>query len=289
MPTAVHDYMTFIELMALGLGVGFLTGLFGVGGGFIATPVMISLMGIDASVAVGSSLGFALGASAFGLRRHLRMGNFEPRSSALVGTGSAIGTVIGYLIHRQTARAAGDSFEWYISLAFAILLGIIALVIALTADRVAEPKSPLSKLPIGPYIAIPKIGLARMSVSGLLLAGILTGVLGGFFGIGGGVILIPLLILVVGLTPHLAVGTSLGAVLLGSAVGCGLYAFGSAAVNWQIIAALVLGSWVGTILGAKLCRWLHAEYLHRLLAAVIGIAAVAILIGVWLDAPMSRS
>ncbi len=273
-----HESSFLIQLAVLGLGVGFLTGLFGVGGGFIVTPVMISMLGIDPTIAVGSSLGFTFGASALGLRRHFRAGNFEARTSWLVGGGATVGTWFGYVLHKLAAQASGQQFDWYISIAFFALLVAIAIVIACTADRVTEPNSLLAKLRLPPYISIPKIGVAQMSVSGLLAAGILVGILSGFFGIGGGVILLPILVLVVGLTPHLAVGTSLGAILLCSAVGCALYAFGSRTVDIGIIAALIVGSWLGTILGARLCRKLHAEHLHRLFAVVVGATAIVLLI-----------
>lgn len=273
-----HDVLFLIELAVLGLGVGFLTGLFGVGGGFIVTPVMISILGIDPTVAVGSSLGFTLGASALGLRRHWRAGNFESRTSWLVGAGATAGTFVGYFLHQLMSTITGAKFDWFISFAFVVLLFAIALIIGFTADRVTESKSLLSRLRLPPYIAIPKIGVMQMSVTGLLAAGLLTGTLSGFFGIGGGIVLMPILILVVGLTPHLAVGTSLGTILLSSAVGCALYAIGSGTVDLGIVATLIMGSWFGTILGAKLCRRLHAEHLHRLFAIVVALTAVLLLI-----------
>jgi uncharacterized membrane protein YfcA len=260
------------------LGVGFLTGLFGVGGGFIATPIMISLFGIDPTVAVGSSLGFTLGASAFGLRKHFRAGNFERRTAWLVSLGAILGIVAGYLLHNRLAEATGENFTYVISVGFIALLVAIAILIASTTDRISNPTSWLAKLRWPPYVELKKIGVPRVSVFGLIAVGLPMGLLSGLFGIGGGIILLPMLTLIVGLTPHLAVGTSLGAVLLCSAVGCALYALGTGAVDIGIVAALVLGSWLGTYFGAKLCNRLHAEHLHRLFAVVVGLTAIFLFI-----------
>ncbi len=273
-----HSPAFLCGLIALGLGVGFLTGLFGVGGGFIATPIMITLLGVDSSIAVGSSLGFTLGASAFGVRRHLRAGNLASRTAMLVGGGATLGTVLGYLLHNRLAQYAGEHFDDVMSLAFIVLLSVIAILIASTTERVKNPKSLMVKLRWPPYISIRKIGGAQVSIIGLIGAGFPVGLLGGLFGIGGGIILIPILTLVIGLTPHVAVGTSLAAVLLSSIVGCSLYAFGSQAVDLGIIASLILGSLVGTMLGARLCNRLHAEHLHRLFAVVVGLTAIFLLL-----------
>lgn len=273
-----HSPVFLCELIALGFGVGFLTGMFGVGGGFIATPILISLLGVDPSIAVGSSLGFTLGASVIGLRKHLRAGNLASRTAMLIGGGATLGTVLGYLLHNSVARATGQHFDYFMSVSFIVLLGVIAILIALTTDRVTQPKSLMAKLRLPPYIAIRKIGGTPISIIGLIGAGVPVGLLGGLFGIGGGVILIPILTLVVGLTPHVAVGTSLGAILLTSIVGCALYAFGSHTVDLGIIAALILGSWLGTILGAGICSRLHARHLHRLFAIVVGSTALLLLL-----------
>ena len=136
-----HSPVLLGELIALGVAVGFLTGLFGVGGGFVATPIMISLLGVDPTIAVGSSLGFTLGASLFGLRKHLRAGNLASRTAMLIGGGATLGTVFGYMLHNAIARATSGHFDYFMSIAFVFLLGMIAILIALTTDRVTKPKS----------------------------------------------------------------------------------------------------------------------------------------------------
>lgn len=272
-----HTPLFLIELVALGGGVGFLTGLFGVGGGFIATPIMISVLGVDPTVAVGSSLGFTLGASTFGLRKHLRSGNLASRTALLIGGGSTLGMLVGYFLHKAVAAATGERFDAIMKVSFIILLGLIAALLVLTADRVTRPRqSLLAKLRLPPYILIRKVG-TPISILGLIGVGVPIGLLGGLFGVGGGIVLIPVLTLIVGLTPHVAVGTSLGAVLMSSIVGCGLYAFGSQTVDVAIIAALVSGSWVGTIFGAWVCNRLHAKHLHRLFAFVVAATAIFLL------------
>jgi uncharacterized membrane protein YfcA len=273
MDWTTHSVMLLAELTVLGFGVGFLTGLFGVGGGFIATPIMISLLGVEPSVAVGSSLGFAVGASSLGLFRHLRAKNVEPKIAWLVGSGAVAGTIIGFLIHHRAAYLSGEQFQHIISVAFIVLLAVIAIVIGLTIDRV-DRHPLLSKLRLPPYIAVPRLHISQLSAPGLVLIGLPVGFLSGMFGIGGGVVLLPALILVVGMKPHAAVGTSLATVLACALLGCALYAFGSKAVDVGIVAALLLGSSVGTLIGAYVCNRLHADHLHRLFAVVVGVTAV---------------
>lgn len=277
MDWTLHSPFFIGQLVALGIGVGFLTGLFGVGGGFIATPIMISMLGVDPTVAVGSSLGFTLGASSFGLRKHWRSGNLASRTALLVGGGSTVGMVFGYFLHNAAAQMYGEQFDRAISIAFVALLGVVAALLMATANRVARRYSPLANLRLPPYIHIRKVGMP-ISIIGLIGVGIPAGMLGGLFGVGGGIVLIPILTLVVGLTPHVAVGTSLGAVLISSIVGCALYAFGSRSVDLAIIAALVAGSWLGTKLGVWTCNRLHAKHLQRLFALVVATAAIFLLI-----------
>ena len=96
-------------LAAMGTVIGVLTGLFGVGGAFLITPMMIVLLGIDESLAVGSSLCFVVGTAAAGSRRHARLKNVEPRSMLILSAGAVAGTVLGTLLHQflRSALAQG--------------------------------------------------------------------------------------------------------------------------------------------------------------------------------------
>ena len=84
-----------LGLSFLGLCVGFLTGMFGIGGAFITTPVMILAFGIDPSVAIGCSMGFTLVNGALGLKRHRGAGNFEPRAVWPIAIAASVGVLIG--------------------------------------------------------------------------------------------------------------------------------------------------------------------------------------------------
>ena len=175
--------------------------------------------------------------------------------------------------------------SWVRALSFSIVFRIFYLVILLLTAWIvfrqprqhASGKSVVQRMRLGPDVELPNSSLKEVSVVGLLLAGGTLELLQGLIGIGGGVILVPLLIAVVGLNMHMAVGTSLGVVLLSSLFGTGLY--GQAGeVNMLLVMSLLLGSVVGVQLGAWICWRLHATKLQRSFGYVVLLAVLLVAI-----------
>lgn len=277
-----------MALVALGLAVGVLTGMFGVGGAFIIMPLLISVFRIDSTVAVGSSLCFTLGAAAAGFARHRRFGNFEPRSLILIAIPAALGVIGGKWCHEALKTVIGDgdvrAFDRVMEVVFAVFLFPLAVMVWREPRTLGdERRALLQRIALPPYVDLPRAGLKRVSASGIALVGLQLGVLQGFLGVGGGVFLMPVLILVVGLTPHVAVGTSLGAMVLGSLVGTVEYAR-DGAVNLWLAMIILIGSTVGIQIGAKLCQRMDPQRLRRYFALLIALMIVPLL----LDA-LSRS
>jgi hypothetical protein len=271
----------WIGLAAFGLLVGVLTGLFGVGGGFMIVPVLMNLFGVPNKLAVGSSLCFTIGTGATGLSRHLRLGNFELKSALLLGVSAVFGALAGDWLLKAIGDATGGEtspgFDLAMNGMFIVMLGLTAWLVARKPKVEKAGPSLLQRLPLGPRIGLPAAELTGVSLPGLLAVGLSVGLMKGLLGIGGGVLFMPLLILVVGLSPHQAVGTSLGVVMFSSVAGTiqkGLHGD----VSLSIAMALLATSSIGVIIGAWLCQKLHATRLRRYFAILVGAVVVWLMI-----------
>jgi len=261
------DPFLVVWLAVLGLSVGFLTGLFGIGGAFVTTPIMISL-GIDSSTAVGCSMGMTLFNGIMGLRRHRGLGNFEPKAMWPIAIAACAGTFVGWWYHQELKQACGEeNFGTVVNGLFCVILIPIGLVVWWQSGK-AEGKPLLARFQIPVMVRLNQPNFPPISATLLALVGLSIGVAKGMLGIGGGIILLPVLVLAVGLTPHRAVGVSLGVVVLSSILGTSLYAF-SGNINVLVIAALLIGSLVGVVLGAKFCNVTSAVRLKRMLAMLL--------------------
>ena len=269
--------LLYAALMALGLLIGVLTGLFGVGGGFLLNPLLIILLGINESIVIGSSLCVTLGTATAGMARHMRMGNVALRGMTVIGLGAVGGAVLGTSLHEALRDALGrDHFRLLVLWLYLALLLLTAYLTARRADRLHSGPSLLQRLPLGPRIHLPQAKLAQVSLPGLLAVGLLIGVATGLLGIGGGILFMPLLLVVVGMSAHQAIGTSLGVVVFSSVAGTidhGLHGN----VNLALAMALVVGSSVGVQVGAAVCSALEAARLRRWFALVV--LAAACLVG----------
>ncbi|KPK82984.1 MAG: hypothetical protein AMJ81_08640, partial [Phycisphaerae bacterium SM23_33] len=98
-----------VALAAFGLLVGVLTGLFGVGGGFLVVPMLNLLFGIEWNIAIGSSLAFTIGTGAGGAARHARLGNVEPRATLIIGSAAVVGAVAGATLLQYLKTVLGRS------------------------------------------------------------------------------------------------------------------------------------------------------------------------------------
>ena len=268
-----------LALAAVGLGSGIASGLFGVGGAFLATPLLNVLFGVPYPLAVGSSLSFTIGASASGWARHLRMRHVEPWCMGLLTVGSTVGVIGGAWLNRTLARQLGGDVSKQYEL---VMHGLFVAMLAVTAIMVArvQPAEPgrrsfLQRVSLRPRIRLRAAGLAGVSVPGMLLIGGSIGVATGLLGIGGGVLLVPALILAVGLTAHQAVGTSLGVVMFSAIVGTVNYGL-TGGVNLWVVMSLLVGSTFGVQIGAWLCSRLRQQRLRRYFAALVLLVAATI-------------
>ena len=272
-------------IIALGGLVGLLSGMFGVGGGFLTTPLLI-FYGIPPTVAVASATTQITGASVSGVYAHMRRGGIDLKMGGVMIVGGAAGSLVGAGLFRLL-QISGQ-IDLVIGFLYVILLGGIGglmLKDALIAlgwvkfDRTTErPRHNrwVASLPLR----------WRFYASGLYLSplaplalGFLAGIMTVLLGVGGGFILIPAMIYILGMAARVVVGTSLVMILAVSAVTTMIHAMTTQAVDIVLAALLLSGGVVGAQYGAVLATRLKPDLLRFALAVIILLVALRMLLG----------
>lgn len=266
-------------LLALGLAVGFLSGMFGVGGGFLITPLLI-FMGIAPPIAVASGAAQLVATSFSGLFAHWRRENVDFKMGAVVLAGGAGGSWLGvWLFERLSAIGQIDLVILLCYIAFLSLVGLLMGVESLRAirrrargrgRRKAHSHTWIHGLPF--KMRFPK---SRLYISALppLAIGFIMGLMASVMGVGGGFFVIPAMIYLLGMPTVLVVGTSLLQITFVAAVAAFFHAGNNQTVDILLVLLLAVGSVVGSQYGVRVAMRLRAEYLRGLLAAVVLIVA----------------
>ncbi|MBN1500257.1 MAG: sulfite exporter TauE/SafE family protein [Spirochaetes bacterium] len=244
--------------------IGLLIGIFGVGGGFLLTPVLMIVLGISGPVSVGTSLATILVNSTFGLFRRRQSGTVDVKMSLIIGTGSIGGVYAGtFLLEKLKNIHAFLINGNQIEAVQIILLGCFFLLLAyilifmtydLKVNRNIQGDETLSvfrKIKIPPYMKFNSIDNGKLSIVSLLFLGLLTGLVTGFLGVGGGIIMIPVLIYLLGLRSREAAGTSLLLVWI-SSFSALFHNISSNNINLELFYYLTSGGLIGTFAGTKI-------------------------------------
>lgn len=272
----LHGPALLLALAAFGFLVGTLTGLFGVGGGFLITPMLSVAFGIPYGPAIGSSLSFTIGTASSGMSRHVRLGNVEPRCIAILAATSMAAAVGGAALNKLLQETLGPAnYRNVMDALYVVLLSLTAWLVGRSKPPHPSGKSLLQRLPLPPYIDLRAAKLTSVSVPGVCVVGGLIGLAAGMMGIGGGVLFMPLLILVVGLGPHQAVGTSLGVIVFSSTAGTIKYGL-EGQVNLWIVMSLLASSVFGVQVGAAICHRLRAQRLRRYFAVLVALITAGV-------------
>ena len=292
--------VSIIWLAALGLLVGIVAGMFGVGGGFVLTPALIYIFGIPPAFAVGSALSQKCGTSVSSIIKYRKLGTGEIRIDLVMLGGSLMGVVAGSRILRwldslgNVAGPGGTLFpvaRFVLDLLFFCLLTYVAVHTGFEAARARKRThrrgdrtipGPLARgWRIPPYIDLPDAGLVQVSVPVLALIGLLLGLASGIMGIGGGVLLMPVLLYGYGMSVRTAAGT--GLIVLFATVALGTFEQGlHGNVSLPLAMSILLGSSVGTQIGVVATHRLPNRTLRLIFGVLVG--ATACLVG--LDALM---
>lgn len=273
--------MNLFFLVGIGGAVGFLSGLFGIGGGFLLTPLLI-FSGVPAAVAVASVTGQVAAASTSGALSYYRRGGIDLHMALYLVLSSAIGAMGGVATF-SALRSAGQ-LEVVISIAYLVLLGSVGSLMMVEAVRsllkrragiVVREKLPnqhnwVHGLPL--RIRFKKSRL-YVSVLPVLAIGVCIGFVGALLGIGGGFILVPALVYILRVPGNVVIGTSLLQVVAMMAVTMILYALQSHTVDVMLAFCLMVGGVIGAQFGASAGKYLRGDQLRAMLAAlVLGVA-----------------
>jgi uncharacterized protein len=273
-------------MIALGGLVGILSGMFGVGGGFLTTPLLI-FYGIPPTVAVASATTQITGASVSGMFAHMRRGGVDMRMGLVMIAGGLVGSLAGAGIFRLL-QASGQ-IDTVIGLLYVLLLGSIGGLMlkdaALALGWIPTPEAPAEKRRHNRWVASLPMRW-RFYSSGLYISplapfalGFLAGILTVLLGIGGGFILVPAMIYILGMAARVVVGTSLVMILAVSAVATLIHAMTTQSVDIVLAALLLVGGVVGAQYGAVLATRLKPDLLRLALAVIILLVALRMALG----------
>jgi uncharacterized protein len=271
-------------LLGMGMSVGFLSGMFGVGGGFLMTPLLI-FIGVPPAVAVGTEANQVVAASVSGALAHWRRGNIDFKMGTVLLIGGFLGSTLGVWLF-GFLRAIGQ-IDLVIALCFVIFLGIIGgLMVSESARAWARSRNPLAprrKLHRHTWVhGLPfkmRFRRSKLYISALLplSIGMFVGVLSAIMGVGGGFIMVPAMIYLLGMPTSIVVGTSLFQIIFVTANVTFLQAFHNQTVDILLALLLIVGSVVGAQLGTIFGGRLRGEHLRGLLGLIVLIVAFRVL------------
>ena len=272
-------------IVALGGLVGLLSGMFGVGGGFLTTPLLI-FYGIPPTVAVASATTQITGSSVSGVYAHMRRGGVDFKMGGVMIVGGAIGSLAGAALFRVLQKSG--QIDLVIGFLYVVLLGGIGglmLKDALIALGWIEVEQSQERPRHNRWVAALPMRW-RFYASGLYLSplapmalGFAAGVMTVLLGIGGGFIMVPAMIYIFGMAPRVVVGTSLIMILAVSAVTTMIHAMTTQAVDVVLAGLLLVGGVVGAQYGAILTTRMKPDLLRFALAAIILLVALRMLLG----------
>lgn len=272
-------------IVALGGLVGILSGMFGVGGGFLTTPLLI-FYGIPPTVAVASATTQITGASVTGAMAHMRRGGADLQMGGVMVLGGLLGSLAGAAIFR--ALQASGQIDVVIGSLYVVLLGYIGVLMlkdALVALGYVKTKPTEQRPRHNRWVAtLPlrwrfyKSGLYISPLAPLAL-GFGAGVLTMLLGVGGGFILVPAMIYILGMPARVVIGTSLAIILVIAAGATMVHAMTTQSVDIVLAALLLVGGVVGAQYGAVLATRMKPDLLRFALAVVILMVAGRMLLG----------
>jgi uncharacterized membrane protein YfcA len=276
-----------LVIVLLGGAVGVLSGMFGVGGGFLTTPLLI-FYGIPPTVAAASAASQVTGASVSGVLAHWERGGVDPRMGGILVAGGMVGTLFGASL-LKLLQSAGQS-DTVIAILYVILLGSIGWLMARDALAAIRAKRDGTSIPARKRRHHPVVANLpfrwRFYRSGLYISplaplglGFVTGILTVLLGVGGGFIMVPAMIYLLGMAARVVVGTSLFQILFVTAITTMVHALTTGAVDIVLAALLLLGSVIGAQIGARLATRLPPEWLRLMLASIVLLVALRLAIG----------
>jgi len=286
LPIANLSVNGFVIVLLGGL-TGLLSGMFGVGGGFLTTPLLI-FYGVPPTVAAASAASQVTGASVSGVFAHSRRGGVDYQMGGVLVAGGVLGTGIGSLLFRVLEHLG--QIDTVINLLYVILLGGIGALMARESLQTLKAMRgggapPTAKRRHHPLVAnLPlrwrfyRSGLYISPLAPLLL-GMVTGILTMLMGIGGGFVLVPAMLYILGMSANVVVGTSLFQILFVTMATTMMHALTTHAVDLVLALLLLLGSVSGAQVGAQFAQAASPVRLRLVLAVIVLLVALRMAIG----------
>jgi hypothetical protein len=277
LPVAEMSVNLFL-LLGLGGVVGFLSGVFGVGGGFLMTPLLI-FIGIPPAVAVGTQASQILASSLSGVMAHMRRGHVDFRMGLVLVGGGLVGSLLGVWLFALLRRLG--QIDLAISLAYVLFLGTVGILMLIESvvawlklrrrgGGVGFTKRHrhlwLHGLPLKIRFHRSRLYISALMPLGL---GVVAGILVAIMGVGGGFLMVPAMIYLIGMPTQVVVGTSLFQITFVTGVTTFLHALNNQTVDVILALALIVGGVIGAQLGSNAGARLRGEQLRILLAAIV--------------------
>ncbi|MDA8079180.1 MAG: sulfite exporter TauE/SafE family protein [Nitrospiraceae bacterium] len=270
--------------IGLGLAVGLLSGLFGVGGGFLMTPLLI-MFGIPSTVAAATDSNQIVAASTSGTYAHWKVGNVDFKMGLYLLLGGFIGGLAG-VQGIKVLQAMGNA-DFVIKMTYVLMLGIVGaymFVESLMSMRKKKEESPkqekeskigafLKSLPMQTHFE--KSGVTHSLLLPVIFGGFV-GILAAVMGVGGGFLMVPVMVYILRMPMHVVVGTSLFQILFNCIEVTFLQAYTNHNVDFILAVLLLVGSTVGAQVGAVFGRKLKGEQLKIILAVIVLVVTVKI-------------
>ena len=277
----------WIVILGMGLGVGFLSGLFGVGGGFLLTPLLV-FYGIPSGVAVATTLSHITASSISGAVAQWKKRAIDFKMAGVMMAGGMVGTGVGVWLFAIMRRAG--QMDLVVSLTYVPMLGIIGGIMLNESLKTLRARqsgnAPTRIYPVN-HVWIHGLPLkARFRQSRLyisiippLVIGFLVGAMGAIMGIGGGFIIIPAMIYLLRMPTNVVIGTSLVQIIGVAIVTTLLQATSNYAVDIVLAAILVVGGVIGAQFGVRAGAKLRGEQIRLMLALLVLAVALRLLWG----------
>jgi len=277
-------------LVALGAAVGFISGLFGIGGGFLMTPVLV-FMGIPPAVAVASLSNHVAASSISSVVAYSRRRAVDFRMGGVLAGGGVVGAVIGVEAFRLI-RLLGQA-DLVVSVSYLLFLGVIGALMLreslgtiLRRRRGETAAPPRDRRPVLLYALPFKVRFPRsrlyISVIPPIALGIFVGVLSAIMGVGGGFILVPAMVYLLRMPAPVVVGTSLFQIVITTTLTSVLQAGRNQTVDIVLAGLLLVGGVIGAQLGAKASARFRAEELRALLAVIVLLVGLRMGLGLFI-------
>ena len=286
LPIAEISVNMFI-IFGMGGAIGFLSGLFGVGGGFLLTPLLI-FSGIPPVVAVATVAPQIVASSASGALSYWRRNLIDMKLATVLSISGIVGTWIGILIFDALIRVG--QLDLIVALAYVLFLGAVGglmlweslgAIVNARAGRPASLRRPGQHTWVHGLPFKMRFKRSRLYISLIPLAvlGVAIGILGTLLGIGGGFLIVPALIYILRVPSNVVIGTSLVQIVASMAVATVLHAVSSQSVDVTLAIILMVGGVIGAQFGARISQKIRGDQLRALLALLVLAVALRFLVG----------